>query len=648
MPHISVAFCLHNHQPAGNFDHIIEKAYWLAYGPFLDVLARRPEMKVVLHYSGVLLRWLDERRPEALEIVRRLVGEGRAELLTGGLYEPILPIIPERDQVGQIRALTEHIRERLGAEPRGMWLTERVWEPELVGPLKRAGVRYTIVDDSNFARAGVPEEESLGYFTAGGSEGESIDVFPINGALRHAIPFREPEAVVEELRRLAGEGNRLALFADDGEKLGEWPGTHERVYEEAWLERLFGLLAENREWVRVMTLSEFMAESPPAGRVELLPGSYSEMMEWSGGSWWNFLERYPESRLMHRKMVRVSEAVAGMEGSEEVAAEARDYLFRGQSNDPYWHGVFGGLYLLHLRTGNYRSLLKAENLARPGRGVEVERVDFDGDGREEVLVSSPRVNCYLHGIGGQIFELDDRRAAWNLLATLARRPEPYHEEGAGGDYDWYPRRALIDHFLREDTSLDGFAACRYGEQGDFVDQPYEAEADSRGDEVRVRFRREGGVWVGAELLPVTVAKELIFRGESEEIGVTYRLEQRGDRPLSLWFASELNFALSSGSGEGQRYELLGMERPPLAHRGSYEAVSEMALVDEWVGCRLGLRFERPADVWTFPVETLSQGLEGVERVFQGSCVTPHWRVDLRPKRPWTVGFRLSLEAVRAD
>jgi hypothetical protein len=73
----------------------------------------------------------------------------------------------------------------------------------------------------------------------------------------------------------------------------------------------------------------------------------------------------------------------------------------------------------------------------------------------------------------------------------------------------------------------------------------------------------------------------------------------------------------------------------------------MALVDERVGCRLGLRFERPADVWTFPVETLSQGLEGVERVFQGSCVTPHWRVDLRPEVPWTAGFRLSLEAVGA-
>ena len=131
------------------------------------------------------------------------------------------------------------------------------------------------------------------------------------------------------------------------------------------------------------------------------------------------------------------------------------------------------------------------------------------------------------------------------------------------------------------------------------------------------------------------------------MGVTYRLEQRGETPLSLWFASELNVALSSGGGEGQYYELPGGERPTLEDRGSREAVSEMALVDEWVGCRVGLRFERPADIWTFPVETLSQGLEGVERVFQGSCVTPHWRVYLRPNRPWTVGFRLSFEAVGA-
>ena len=35
-------------------------------------------------------------------------------------------------------------------------------------------------------------------------------------------------------------------------------------------------------------------------------------------------------------------------------------LFRGQCNCAYWHGVFGGVYLFHIRAANYANLLDAE------------------------------------------------------------------------------------------------------------------------------------------------------------------------------------------------------------------------------------------------------------------------------------------------
>ena len=37
-----------------------------------------------------------------------------------------------------------------------------------------------------------------------------------------------------------------------------------------------------------------------------------------------------------------------------------DALWAGQCNCAYWHGVFGGLYLPHLRQALYRELLSAE------------------------------------------------------------------------------------------------------------------------------------------------------------------------------------------------------------------------------------------------------------------------------------------------
>jgi hypothetical protein len=38
----------------------------------------------------------------------------------------------------------------------------------------------------------------------------------------------------------------------------------------------------------------------------------------------------------------------------KLREKAETHLYRGQCNWPYWHGVFGGMYLPHLRSALYR------------------------------------------------------------------------------------------------------------------------------------------------------------------------------------------------------------------------------------------------------------------------------------------------------
>ena len=54
MEKVAFLFCVHNHQPVGNFLHVMENAYQKAYRPFIEVLKKFPFMKVSIHYSGVL------------------------------------------------------------------------------------------------------------------------------------------------------------------------------------------------------------------------------------------------------------------------------------------------------------------------------------------------------------------------------------------------------------------------------------------------------------------------------------------------------------------------------------------------------------------------------------------------------------------
>ncbi|NIM50477.1 MAG: DUF1926 domain-containing protein [Armatimonadetes bacterium] len=659
MVRIHVAFVVHNHQPPGNLQFVFEKIYDRAYRPFLEVLRRHHEVKAVLHYSGGILKWLEEHRPAIFGTIGELVSEGRVELMTGGLYEPIFPIIPDRDKVGQVRSLTRYLREHFEAEPRGLWLPERVWQPELIPALRRADVDYTIVDDNNFQLAGLAERQSLGYFTAHGPERETISVFPINAVVRRSIPFQPPEQVLDHLRWLAEVGGTpLVVFADDGEKFGEWPGTHSLVYEERWLDRFFDLLAQNRDWMETTTLADFMDKEPPLGRVDIPPGSYPEMMEWSGGSWRHFLDRYPESNLIYRKMLQVSDEVAEMSGTGEELQHARDHLYRGQANCPYWHGVFGGLYLLHLRLDAYRNLISAENISEPIDAVRVRSRDHDGDGQEEVLVSTPHINCYLHRIGGQAFELDHRQVRWNFLATMGRRSERYHERLADSEqgrqllplrYDWYSRRALIDHFFRDDTTLDSFAMCEYGEQGDFVNQPYQIETAKREGAAEIVLRREGGAWAEGEFQPVTVTKRLRLVEESPRIDIEYEVMHAASGPLPLWFGCESNFVFSAGSAEGRYYRFNGSgNMPPLDSMEVRDGTNAVALVDEWLGCRATLRFPEATEIWTFPLLTVSQGLEGPTRAYQGSSVTAHWRLRLGPHEPWHTKMSIDFEGALAQ
>src|SRR5205807_4101222 len=143
--------------------------------------------------------------PATFDLLGRLVSSGRVEILTGGFYEPILAMLPDEDKVGQIQALTEFLRANFGVRPRGMWLAERVWEPQLPRILRRAGVEFVLLDDAHFALAGL-EPESLGGYYLTEEQGATLAVFPISQKLRYLVPFAGPAETIRYLEERRGPG----------------------------------------------------------------------------------------------------------------------------------------------------------------------------------------------------------------------------------------------------------------------------------------------------------------------------------------------------------------------------------------------------------------------------------------------------------
>src|SRR6476620_4760282 len=167
-------------------------------------------------------------------MVGELAAAGKIEMLLSGYYAPLLAALPRTDRVEQIVWMREAIASRFGVNASGLWLTERVWEPELAADLSDAGVRYVLVDDRHFLVTGF-QREQLHVPWRTESDGKRVDVLAIDERLRYLIPFRPPAEIAEYVGVLREGGHRLAVFADDGEKFGGWPGTREWVYDKGWL-----------------------------------------------------------------------------------------------------------------------------------------------------------------------------------------------------------------------------------------------------------------------------------------------------------------------------------------------------------------------------------------------------------------------------
>ncbi len=619
---------------------------------------------MVLHYSGSLLDWLFENRPEFIEKVKVLVQRGQVEIMTGGYYEPILPLVPDRDCIGQINLLTEAIKRSFNYSPRGAWLTERVWEPHLPKVLSSSGVEYTVVDDSHFRSVGIEPEKELGYYITE-EEGKSLFLFSTSHELRYLIPFKPPEETFEFLKSLSKGDDKVIVIVDDGEKFGLWPGTHKWVYEEGWLEKFLSKLEENNSWVNSITFSEFISKYPPVGRVYLPCGSYPEMLEWSGGYFRNYLMKYPESNNMHKKMLSVSErvnSIAMVKSGDRRFELARRHLYRGECNCAYWHGVFGGLYLNHLRSSVYHHLIESENLIdsilHKGSWGEVKIWDMDRDGKEEIEVSTDKLKLYINPhMGGSIYEMDYRPASINLVNTLTRRTEPYHknikapfqsngnktkegilsihdivgtkEEGLYEyiRYDTYRKVALLDHFLGEETNLAEFSKCNYRESGDFLQGDYNYSINRTNaqpdEDISIELSRDGFIDIAKGHHRVKVSKTIKMLPDSSSIEIIYRLVNGDVERLSLWFGVEFNLSVYDTA---------------FATRGSKEKLNIIEVNDEWHHLKIVYDFSKETDLMYFPVETVSGSEGGLEKTYQELTLLFNWKIELGKDALWEINF----------
>ena len=681
---LNLLLVIHNHQPLGNLPDVFRKAYDIAYKPFLDVVRRHPKISWALHTSGCLWEWLEREEPGYLDALREEQAAGRLEFVTGAMWEPIQPIISEQSFHKHYDLMRKYLGEKFGVGPVGCWTTERVWEPNLAGRLSDQGIRYTFLDDSQL-RAGLPspdEHPVWGYYQTE-HNGKSVNIFPIDEKLRYMIPFRKADEVISHLEKLADDlpDNASVTYGDDGEKFGLWPETFEWVYKKGWLDDFLGRLEKSKKIVTTHPSKYIKIMPLPRQRVYIPTSSYREMGIWSlypkrslaadkihhwvesndelrqiepphaAGFFRNYLSKYPESRYMHERVQEIIETILEKAGpdvaasSEIKASNAQKALWhalRAQCNCPYWHGVFGGLYLNYLRFAINREILHAEGYLREYLDSFVRKigtVHLSGVGGRKVresdsvilLCQNPIVQWGIDPVTGQVISAGSVEKKVDVIDVIARRFEAYHATMKDADDSGAASQPASIHDIQEIAPKGwrddfGYDPCRRGCFG------------VRFNEGQSRMGPESGPWsvdAGSETLILErhsgqIVQNKTFTSLTNEpvLKMAHSMKSLDGFHLTGDFEIEFNLGLLAGNASDRYIRLSDGKKFPLETKLDHIDGSAIDVIDEWTGVRVRLDVPDSKKIKTYPVKTLSRGEGGLELNYQGVCIVFRCPIDL--------------------
>lgn len=709
MQTIGLIFCVYNVQPPGPDGQDLRRAFERAYFPMLDLLQEFPSIKLSMHWSGNLLEWMDRHAPERLNQILQLARSGRIEILSGLYSSAVMPALPERDVVGQLQTMAKWWREHGDPRMRGVWLPWSAWDPQAARTLPRLGYRFSVLEDHQF----YPSIVADGYVLTE-REGAALALFPNDASIARMIPDSAPRAILGAITRRARKGVRCLTVAVPGECFGaalDTSATRSFSGPAAWVRQFFQLLTENAHWLKLVQFGTALDRMRPTERayppasvsvpvaLAALPDPLVEpnlspgLAPWRGIAWEQLLVRHPEINRLHKRMLLTSLEVArlraasksrhGAEGAlmEEALEDATMALYRGQTGAAYIVGTDVGAQDGAVRHYAWSNLLRAEFSVAAAMGdanrLRCEQIDYDCDGRAEVLVRTPRLCAILApAAGGALVELDGWSLPGNILNVRGRRPEVEHrglqrddklpvliddqelertdelpdidiEEttDVGGlvplrfvepglaeklHYDRYQRATFLDRFLGSEATLQNVRIGRFPEVGDFVGADYQLLnlEESPAGQAAVTLARDGNVTEGAAVRLVRLVKRYLFHRDQPVVDVHYEVANRYHEPVRSRFAIELNFNLDSAHHPDATLEFSGGRTARLRDSGEVSEVSELTWTDNQRGYRVTLTLKPPARIWHFPIETVSRSPRGVCQQFQGICVMAWWPVEL--------------------
>ncbi|MCK5085402.1 DUF1926 domain-containing protein, partial [Candidatus Parcubacteria bacterium] len=371
-----------------------------------------------------------------------------------------------------------------------------------------------------------------------------------------------------------------------------------------------------------------------------------------------FFVKYPRANYMHKKMLYLSENIHKRTRQCLVPTKDKvifENLYKAQCNCGYWHGLFGGFYLGHIRGAIYENLIKAEkelDKKYDKNSLIVQKADFDFDGLPEIIVKNKHIISSFSARGGTLLELSYKEKNFNLLNTITRQEESYHNKIKYNDkkkkknkrikkgeliYDKYERVSLVDHLLNKKITLDNF-----NKQQKFKTLSYDVY-ELNVDEINSDMSKSSGR-SKPSFRPKEESVDLNYKHKGKDLEFTKKISvalnagmnvkytfQNDDALKKYNFGTEFNIFFQS-----PRYVTFYTEKgeATLKRKRMFKKIKYLKIFDKFKNIYLQFDFSE-ADVFIMPIYSIANSQDGPEKVFQEASV-------LFIKRNKGRGFNLKL------
>ncbi len=550
MPLINLCLGLNLIEKDFTSEEEFESFYQKSIKPLLVFLYSHPKVCWNFAFTGIQLEWLQENHSESIQILGELTSRHQVEVLGGGYYAPVFPLLFPVDRSGQIEKLNAVLRSTIGKRPRGIALYGDIWDPSLVTTFQSCGMEYVFLN-----RTQVPSSSRIFLPIITSEQGKSLKIFPVNDdfvpASDEVCDLWLTRIFDEASKNNSGSEEKIVNIIFDSENIDNF-----------FLSGIDNLLSDfmDTKWKNYFVFStpqmylkncrHFLQMYIPAGmdwqiaRWAREPYKVCENLSRFPLTIFDFLNTYPQNRRLYDRMMYISVIISQSKGGDKIRKRAaQEKLWESQSGSNYVSP--GGIpAVMRKRQNAYRVINEAERYIRSSNDFveSLTSFDYNGDGLNEYICQMEKYHGVISLDGGRISELDLINKGSNSANSLTRikRFDKFDDN--------YCRGIFVEHFI-EESNLKDFLNSRSVENDTFANLQF---AEKKFDARRKEIQLEGNGLFSSMNLPCSLLKNYIV--SSDGFSVQYILKNQSPFSVKGIFIVEMNLAQTDFDSSESQYK----------------------------------------------------------------------------------------------